>query len=178
MPQVKLDIAPLRYLRGVVDRLVACLAVDRKEPPHLLLAFEIEGRRLVMHPVLVRHLFVFVDAEEDVLRLGMFRDEVVHVVRRDQRRPDLAGELNKLRVDLLLLLDAVDLQFNVEVLLSEELLILQSYLLRLVAHPAEKCPRDLAAETRAQRDQPLRVVLQQGAVDPRFVVKSVVEGGR
>ena len=118
------------------------------------------------------------DAEKDVVRLVVALPQVVHVVGRNQRQLEIARERDDAAIDDLLLLDALVLHLEEEVVLAEN-----------VAQPRRRLEcgarllhferaRDLALEAAAQADQSGRMLGQQFLVDARPVVEPFgVAGG-
>ena len=96
--------------------------------------------------------------------------QVVDVAGRDERQLRLSGELDELRVDHLLHVEAGVLQLDVDVVAPEDLRepvelgagVLGPVLLERLA--------DAAGEAAGERDQPARVALEQLPVDARLGV--------
>jgi hypothetical protein len=118
------------------------------------------------------------DAEQRLVRARVFVLEVVHVAGRDEPEPGALGELRQLRVDPLLRLEVRVLHLDVGVVLAEDLdepveigsriggpLLLQRF-------------ADAPGEAARERDQPLRVALEQLPVDARLVVITLEVGRR
>ena len=107
------------------------------------------------------------DAQQDVVRLIVALPQVVHVVGGDEREIQLPRERNDAAIDHLLVLDALVLHLEEEVVGTED-----------VAEPGggfERRPRllhlqragDLALQATAETDQPFGVLGEQLLVDPR-----------
>ena len=108
----KLQIAALGDLAGVLDR----LGIVGKQRRHLLGRTKIEALRLIAHAVFVVHGLARLDAEQHVVRVGIFFSKIVRVICHDEREPRLLVQAQDALVDDGLIADAVVLQFEVEVL--------------------------------------------------------------
>ena len=100
-------IAHLRDLLGIFQSVL----VARKQRRHLLLAAEVEVLGLVAHPVLIVHCFAGLDAQQNVVSLGVLLPEVVGVIGADHGDTGLLMDLQDRLVHDLLITDAVVLQF-------------------------------------------------------------------
>ena len=103
----KFKVAHLRDLLGVFQ----CALVALEQRRHLLLAAEVEVLRLVAHPVFIVHRFAGLDAQQDVMGLGVLLPEVVGVVGTDHGDAGLLMDFQDGLVHQLLIPDAVILQF-------------------------------------------------------------------
>ena len=103
----KLQIAHLRDLLGVFQ----CALVALEQRRHLCFAAEVEVLRLVAHPVFIVHRFAGLDAQQDVMGLGVLLPEIVGVIGADHRDTGLLMDLQDRLVHDLLIPDAVVLQF-------------------------------------------------------------------
>ena len=80
LPELYLDIASVCYFSGIIYSLRSIL----KKLPHLLFRFEIIIPALVAHPVLIRYLFLSLDAQKYVVGFGVLFKCIMAVIRRDQ----------------------------------------------------------------------------------------------
>ena len=103
----KFKVAHLRDLLGVFQ----CALVAIEQRRHLLLAAEVEVLRLVAHPVFIVHRFAGLDAQQDVMGLGVLLPEIVGVIGADHGDTGLLMDLQDRLVHDLLIPDAVVLQF-------------------------------------------------------------------
>ena len=118
------------------------------------------------------------DADHDVLRLGVLGAHVVDVVRRDERDPRPPGDLADALVHALLLLDAVAHELEVVVAVAEDLGMLAGDRTRgLDALVADRA-RELALKARRQGHEPLGALAEDVLVHARAVVVAVEMGGR
>jgi hypothetical protein len=96
--EFELQVAPL----GDGHRVPQCLRHLAEELPHLSRRFEIEGRRLHAHPPRIFERAVGLDAQQDVLRVGLVGLGIVTIVGGDQRDAELVVQLDQARVDPLI----------------------------------------------------------------------------
>ena len=167
-------VAALGNLHGAGERL-RDLA---EQLEHLLggLEEELVGRKL--HPGRVVHGLPGLDAHEHVLGASVSPGEVVAIVGRDQRDSGLPRELDQVRVDPLLVGDAVVLHLQVEIALAEDVAQVVRGLPGGVEAVGGERGGNLAAQARRKSDQAVRVTGQQVFVDPRLVVEALGIGRR
>ena len=103
----KFKVAHLRDLLGVFQ----CALVALEQRRHLCLAAEVEVLRLVAHPVFIVHRFAGLDAQQDVMGLGVLLPKIVGVIGADHGDAGLLMDLQDRLVHDLLIPDAVILQF-------------------------------------------------------------------
>ena len=103
----KFKVAHLRDLLGVFQ----CALVALEQRRHLLLAAEVEVLRLIAHPVFIVHRFSGLDAQQDVVGLGVLLSEIVGVIGADHGDAGLLMDLQNRLIHQLLVPDAVILQF-------------------------------------------------------------------
>ncbi len=160
-------------------RVLEGLLIVREELRHLFGALQVElGVVDHLETVLGVDGLALLDADHDVLGLGVLGVHVVQVVRHDHRdlRPsrDLADPLTL----PFLFGDPVIHELEEVIPLAEDLLVLLCDLHRRVDPLVEQRARELALQARRQRDEPLRVLAQDLAVHARAVVVAVqVRGG-
>ena len=135
------------------------------------LEIELVGREL--EPVRVGDLAVGLDADEDVLALGVVPPGEMDVVRGHQGQAELAGHRHELRVDRLLVGEAVVHELDVEIAGREDPGVLPGRRLGLLGEAAVEPERDLALEAGRQPDEALAVGGQQLLVDPRPVIEAL-----
>ena len=142
------DVATL----GNEHRVAECLGVIFEDGRHLFGRLEKELISRVAEALGIVDGLAGADAEQNVVRLVVALSQVVHVVGRDQRQPEIARKRNNPAIDDLLLFDALVLHLEEEVVLAQD-----------VAQPAgglERRPRllhlegagNLAFQTTAQTD--------------------------
>ena len=98
---------------------------------------------------------------------------VVRVVRREQRRLELACHLHELRVDVALLRQAVILELDEEGVAPEDVLEPRCVVACGGVVPRHELLADQPAEAPARRDETRAVLLQQLEVDARLVIEAV-----
>ena len=103
----KFKVTHLRDFLGVFQ----CALVALEQLRHFLLAAEVEVLRLVAHPVFIVHRFAGLDAQQDVMGLGVLLPEIVGVIGADHGDTGLLMDLQDRLVHDLLITDAVVLQF-------------------------------------------------------------------
>ena len=103
----KVHIAHLGNLHRIVKGLVAA----REQLAKLLLAFQIEFLGFKTHPVQIVHRLAGLDAQQDVMGLGVPLPKIVGVIGADHRDTGLLMNLQDRLVHDLLIPDAVILQF-------------------------------------------------------------------
>ena len=110
------------------------------------------------------------DAQQHLVRVGIFGAQVVDVARADGRQSQLVGQLEQDRIDLVVLLKARVLNLDVDVILAEDLhhqVELGPCRILVVAHDRLI---DATRQAAAEGDQTLRMLSEQVEVDARLVV--------
>ena len=172
--ELDLERAALGDLERAPHRVLVAGEVER----HLRRRLEIELVRVEVPVVRVLERVARLDAEERLVRVGVGGGEVVDVTGCDERQLRLGGELHELGVDALLHVEARVLELDVGALAPEDLR--QPVEIRAgVGRPVllERLA-DAAGEAAGERDQPLRVGLQQLPVDARLRVVALEEAER
>ena len=141
---------------------------------HLFRGAEVEVSRLIAHPVLVVHGLARLDAQQYIVALGVLRPQVVGVVGADQRDARLLMDAEQIPVHQLG--DTVILQFQIEVILPEDLLHGQGILLSPVVVAVYQPLGDLTGQTGRQGDEALAVLAQQVQIDAGLDVKALHKG--
>ena len=164
----QLDVAHLGDGDGVLDGF-GDLAEDAE---HLGLALEVELRGGIAHAALVGQAGAGLDAEHRVVRDGIAGVDVVHVVGGDDAERELAGELEQVGDDALLLLEAVVHQLDDEVLAAEDLDEPAAGLAGGLVVAAEEGLGDDALEAAGETDQAVGVLGELLEVGARLVVQA------
>src|SRR5581483_6958828 len=86
------------------------------------------------------------EAEQDVVRLGVMAVDVVEVVGRGQTEAELLAEIDERRVDDVLLVDPVLLHLEEEAVLAEDVAVVGDRLPSAVEVVLRDAPRDLALQ--------------------------------
>ena len=146
------------------------LAIRREPLAHLRRAREVVLGAGQPEALLLLSARTGLEAEQDVVRLGVLRLDVVRVVGGHERQPGPTRDLDKAGADRVLLGDAVVLQLEKVVVGAEDLRVLARDRLGRVEVAAHDRLRQLTTETRGQADQPLGVLGEQLLVDARLVV--------
>ena len=90
---------------------------------HLVGGLQEELLRVVAQPLRVAERLAGADAQQDVVRVRVGVAQVVHVVGADQRQLQIARDRREAAVDEPLLLDAVPLHLEEEVVRAEDVAI-------------------------------------------------------
>ncbi len=154
------------------------LGVVLEDRRHLLGRLQEELIAGVAKALRVVHRLPGADAQQDVVRLIVALPQVVHVVGRDERQLELAGERHDAAIDDLLLLDALVLHLEEEVVLAEDVAQPRRRLERRPRLLHFERARHLALEAAAQADEALRMLRQQFLVDAGPVVEPFGVAGR
>ena len=126
------------------------------------------------HPVRRVEVAAGAHAEQHVVGLGLRFVDVVQVVGHDQRQARLRCQAQELLVEPALLGQAVVLELEVEAVLAEDVAILAGQLAGELPVVRLERLRDLAAEARAQADEPRAVPGEVVAIDPGALPRQVV----
>ena len=174
LAQLELDIRPLGYPQGVVT----CSRHLSKKVPHLrralqivLLAFELEALRVVDRGTCLH-------AQQGVMSNGVLALAVMAVVGCDERSVERAGNPDEAGVGPALLIEAMILQLDEEVLLAEDVLEPSGECRRGVKVAGEEGLGHHAAKAAGRRDETLVIALQQLPVDAGLVVVALQVSGR
>ena len=172
--ELDLDRAALGDLERAAHRVLVAGEVER----HLLGRLEIELVRVEVPVVRVLERVARLDAEERLVRVGVGGGEVVDVAGRDERQLRLGGELDELRVDALLHVEARVLELDVGALAPEDLRQPVEVGARVGGPVLLERLADAPREAAGEGDQPLRVGLQQLPVDARLRVVALEKAER
>ena len=174
LAELDVDVGPL----GDPQRVVARLGHLGEQRAHLGRGLQVELLGVELEPVGVVAGRPRLHAQQRVVRLGVVAVDVVAVVGGQQRRPDVLGDLDQLGVRLVLLGEAVVLQFDEEVVLPEDLLEPGGGLGGAGDVALEEPLADEPAQAAAGGDQALAVRFEELEVEPGLVEEPVEVGGR
>ena len=161
--------------RGDLRRVFNGVRKIGEEGAHLLLALDVELARGHLHAVGIGERLARLDAHQHFLRLGVVGGQVVAVVGDDEGDVHLPRQFDQARQHLLLLGDAVILQFDEEIAASEDVQILLRHLPGFVVAPVEQKFRQVAGEAGREGDEAAGVFFKQFVVHARAVVKAARE---
>ena len=165
-------VAPLGH-RGRVGQGLG----DVGEPlEHLLAGPQVELALAVPHAAGVRQDLAGVDAQEHVVGPRVVGVDVMDIVGGHQRDAHLAGQGDDQRPHPPLLLDAVVLDLEVEVLGAEDLAVLVGRPARAGRIARQQPQRDFALQAGRHAQEARRMLGQHCLVDARPVVEAVERG--
>ena len=118
MPNSSSTFGPL----GDQQRVVARFRHFAEQVAHLGGALDVEVVAVELEPLRVALQRAGLHAQERVVRFGVFLVRVVAVVGREQRRVELAGDVEQRADDLCVVFQAVVLELDEEVLAAEDVL--------------------------------------------------------
>ena len=142
---------------------------------HLDRALDVEVVAFELEPVRVALQRAGLHAQQRVVRFGVFLRRVVAVVRREQRRVQLARDVEQRADDLGVVVDAVVLQLDEEVLATEDVLEARGGFERGLLLPLQDQLRDETTEATGRDRDALVVALEQLPVGAGLVVVAVEE---
>ena len=165
-PELELDVAALRHLERARHRVLE----PGEVAGHLLGRLEEELVRVEAPVRRVLERVAGLDAEERLVGERVLGVEVVDVSGRDERKPGLLREGDQLRVDLVLLGEPGVLDLDVRRVAAEDLHEAVEIAGRVLRAALRERARDAAREAAGERDDALRVALEELPVDARLVV--------
>ena len=155
----------LRVFKGVL--------ISAEQVCHFRLAAEVEILRLIAHPIFIVHGFAGLDAQQDVVSLGVLLSEIVCIVGADHGDAGLLMDFQDRLVHDFLIPDTVILQLQIEAIRAKQLRHFQSIGLGIVVFAVPQTAGDLTGQTRGQGDQSPGVFPQQILVDPGLHIKAL-----
>ena len=164
----QIDVAPL----GDADRILQRFREVPEDLRHLLGRLQVELVAVVAQPLGVVDRLAGADAQQNVVRLEVRVRQVVDVVGHDERQAEILRDRLKADVDDPLIVDALVLHLQKEVVGAEDVPIrrrrIDRPLLLLRADPGG----DLTLEAAAQANEAGRMLREQLLVDARLVVEA------
>ena len=161
---------------GDPQRVVARLGELAEQVAHLLRRLQVVLLALELEPLRVGDQCPGLHAQQRVVRLVVFAVRVVRVVGGEQRRTDLPGDLDQLRVGVVLGGQPVVLQFDEQVVLAEDVLQAAGLLDGALLVALEQRLQHVTAEAPGGGDEAVVVLLEQLPVHPGLVVVALEEG--
>ena len=143
---------------------------------HLRTSLHKELIAVKLQPVGIVDRLAGLDADHHVLRVRVIFAEVVAVVSRDQRQTEILFELQQVRLNALLVGNALVLNFEIEITFAEDVGEGRGGLASGIVLPFDKILGDLTLQTRREGDQSLRVLGEKFLAHARLVVKAVQRG--
>ena len=145
----------------------------REKLLHLLRGFHIVLSPRIAHPVLIGKLFPRLDAQQDIMRSGIFRVSIVDIIGSHQSDPCFLRHFKQMLVHQPLFRYAMILEFEEIIVLSENVLIFQRSLFSLIVKPLCDIPLYLSGQTCAQGNDPLMVFSQKLFIYTRLIIVSL-----
>ena len=170
--QIHLEIA----LFGDGDRIGQRFGNVGEFPRHVFRGFEIEVVRGELHALFVEDGLPRLDAEQDFMSASIAPAQVVTVVGRHQREPQLAAQTNEPLVHDRLLRHSVGLDFEIVIAGRKNLRVFHRRISRRLFLFSQEVGRHFPLEAGRQPDEPVPVLPQNFLVDARLVVKPVDVG--
>ena len=171
LAELDLDVGPL----GDQQRVVARVGQLAEQVAHLGRRLDVEVVAVELEALGVALERAGLHAQERVVRLRVVLVRVVAVVGREQRRLELARDVEERPEDTSVVVDVVVLQLDEEVIAPEDVLEARRRFERGLLVAGEDQLRDEAAEASARRGDARVVTLEQLPVAARLVVVAVEE---
>ncbi len=169
--ELDFEVAALGDPQGVVARHLHLA----KQVSHFLGRLQVVVRTVKPEPLFVGDERPGLHAEQSVVGLGVLTRDVVAVVGGQQRRPQALGDLDQLRVGLVLFGDAVILDLDEQVVASKDVLQATGLLQRRVEALVHQRLQHMATQAAGGGDHALGVLRQQLPVEPWLVVVPLEE---
>ena len=174
VPKIKIKVA----LLGDLGRILAGLRHHGEQVVHFVRRLDVELVGLELHLVGVLNGLSGLDAQQDALHLGVLFAQVVGVVGGSHGDAGLPGQLDELRQDDVVLLQAVVLQLDVVVALTEQVTVPQRCRLCALVVPCQNGLRHFARQAGRKANQALVVLFQQLFINAGLGIKTLHESGR
>ena len=143
-----------------------------KQHLHLLRRFHIILTSLISHTIFICKLFPCLKAQQNIMRLGIFRQRIMHVVCHYQINSCFFVHFKELLIHSLLLRNSMILHFQKEIPLSKNILIPKRCRFCILVHSSCKILGYLACKTGAKRNNSLMVLFQNLKIHSRFIIKA------
>ena len=162
------------HLGGDLEGALQVLGVVGEHGPHLLGRLHVELVRGEAHALLLGLGGLRADAKQRIVQVGVLVVEVVGIVRGHQGDAQLLRQLLLVGDDLLLLVEALILDLQVEVL-AEDVAEVTGYALGLIQAVLEDAGLHLAAQAGGKPDEPLAVFAEKVLIDAGLVIEAFGE---
>ena len=171
LAELDLHVCTLCDPQGVV----ACFGHLAEQVPHLVGGLQVVLVALELESIGVRDRAPGLDAQQGVVTLVIFAVRVVGVVGRQQRSVDRLGQLDQQWIRAHLICETVVLQFDEEVVATEDLLQSARTVVCTLHVAAHQSLQHVTAEAAARCDETRAVLLEKFPVDARLVVVALQE---
>ena len=168
-----LELGQELHALGDRQRLVARVREVAEDRAHLLGALQVELLRIEPKALRVRLELLLLDAEQDVVGLGILLADVVEIVRRDDGDPERPRDPNLFPDDRALIRETVVLHLDEVALGPEDVAMPRRGLLGALALAGQQQDGELGRKAARQADQTFGVLGQQLRVHPRPVVEAL-----
>ena len=145
---------------------------------HFVMTLDVKSRALELHAIGVLDRLAGLDAQHHVLGVGVVFAEIVAVVGRDHRQAEVFFQAKQVGVDAMLLLQALVLNLEKEVVRTENVAVGGRRVPRRVVLLFHQALGHFAFEAARKSDQPFRVLGEKLLADARLVVEAVQRGLR
>ena len=172
--EFKLNITALRNFDGIVRG----LGIIWKERAHLLFGLIIKLIGGKLHPVLILHRVVRLDAQQDMVHFTVFFFNVMTVVCNHQGNARFLRQADNGRVYQLLIPNPMVLKLQVKIALAKNTAVFQRRLSGGVIIVAHQSTGDLSRQAGGKSNQALMVPLQKLKIYTRLTVKAFCPGLR
>ena len=173
LAELDLHVALVGHLHGVLQGTL----LPRKEKQHLLSGLAVELLRAHVHPILLVHIPLGLDAQQHVLGLSVLLVRIMDIVGDHGLDAQFVGQPFQLGQDVHLLPNPVVLKLDIEIL-SKHALQTPGQLIGFLIPIMQQMLWDVPCKACRQADEPLVMLLQQIIVDARLIVEPVNEGLR
>ncbi len=172
LAEFDLHVCALGDPQGVVAR----LGHFAEQVPHLVGGLQVVLVALELEPIGIRNRAPGLHTQQRVVTLVILTVRVMRVIGREQRSIDRLGQLNQQRIGAHLIRETVVLQFDEEVVTTEDLLQSSRTVVCTLHVTAHQTLQHVSAEATTRRDETRAVLLEQFPVDTGLVVVALEEG--
>ena len=144
----------------------------REQHFHLLRRFHIILSSFISHTVFICQLLSCLKTQQNIMRLGILRQSVMHVICHYQIDPCFFVHFKKLLIYSLLLRNPMILHFQKEISLSKNILIPKCGSFCILVHSSCKIFGHLACQAGAESNNSLMVLFQNLNIYPGFIIKA------
>ena len=159
-------------------RIFQCLRRVWEQGTHLLLRFDKVLPALIPHTVLIGKLFPCLQAEQNIMRICIFRIRIMDIVRGNEFDPRLPGKSHQLLVDKVLLRNAMILKLQKKIAFSKNTLVPESRLFCLFVKVSYQILCHLSGKAGRKSNESFLILLQNFQIYPGLIIKAIHKSGR